>query len=167
MARDWPCEPVIVPAVPRSVLVLAREGTEALDRTFPAQERDRSMFHALEGVNADGHKFDVFVRWPDGTIARPIMVGVQDLYSGKILGYRVAETESADLVRMSFRDAVERYGIPRKAWLDNGRGFASKMITGGVANRFRFKVKQEDPIGVLVSMGTEIIKISGKPSMYL
>ena len=142
--------------LPRSVMVLARQGSEALDRTFPAQERDRSVFHALEGVNADGHKFDVFVRWPDGTIARPIMVGVQDLYSGKIVGYRVAETESADLVRMSFRDTVERYGIPRKAWLDNGRGFASKMITGGVANRFRFKVKQEDPIGVLTAMGVEI-----------
>ena len=38
----------------------------------------------------------------------------------------------------------------------NGRGFASKMLTGGVANRFRFKVKDEDPTGVLVGMGMEI-----------
>ncbi len=142
--------------LPRAVLVLARKGQEEFDRTFPAQERDRSVFHALEAVNADGHKFDVFVRWPDGTVARPILVGVQDLYSGKILGYRIAETESADLVRMAFRDAIERYGIPHKVWLDNGRGFASKMITGGVANRFRFKVRQEDPTGILVAMGCEI-----------
>lgn len=142
--------------LPRAVLVLARQGTEALERIYPAQERDRTVFHALEGVNADGHKFDVFVRWPDGRIARPILVGIQDLYSGKILGYRLAETESADLVRMAFRDVIARYGIPRKAWLDNGRAFASKMITGGVANRFRFKVKQEDPVGILTSMGMDI-----------
>jgi len=142
--------------LPRGVLVLARQGREAFDRTFPAQERDRSVFHALEAVNADGHKFDVFVRWPDGTIARPILVGVQCLYSGKVLGYRIAETESADLVRFSFRDVIERYGIPEKVWLDNGRGFASKMLTGGVPNRFRFKVKPDDPVGILTDMDCEI-----------
>ena len=92
--------------LPRGVLVLSRQGQEAFNRTFPAQERDRSIFHALEAVNADGHKFDVFAKWPDGTIARPIMVGVQDLYSGKLLGYRIAETESADLARFAFRDVV-------------------------------------------------------------
>lgn len=142
--------------LPRGVLILARKGQEAFDRTFPAQERDRSVFHALEAVNSDGHKFDVFVRWPDGTIARPIMVGVQDLYSGKVLGYRVAETESADLARFAFRDVIDRYGIPGKVWLDNGRGFASKMLTGGTKNRFRFKVKEDDPTGLLTSLGCEI-----------
>lgn len=146
----------IATEIPRGVLVLRREGEEALQRTFPAQERDRTIFHALEAVNADGHKFDVFVRSPMGDIVRPILVGVQDLYSGKLLGWRIAETESADLARMAFRDVVERFGIPSKAWLDNGRGFASKMLTGGVANRFRFKVRPEDPTGVLVGLGIEI-----------
>ena len=51
---------------------------------------------------------------------------------------------------------VESHGIPRKVWFDNGRGFASKLITGGVANRFRFKVKPEDPIGVVTGMVDEI-----------
>lgn len=142
--------------LPRGVRILAREGEEALMRTFPAQERDRSLFAALEAVNADGHKFDVFVRSPMGDIVRPMLVGVQDLYSGKILGWRIAETESADLARMAFRDAIARFGIPQHIWLDNGRGFASKMLTGGVANRFRFKVREDDPTGVLVGMGCQI-----------
>lgn len=160
--KGWtlPClrtfERRIAAEIPRGVMVLRRQGEEALARTFPAQERDRTIFHALEAVNADGHKFDVFVRSPMGDIVRPIMVGVQDLYSGKLLGWRLAETESADLARMAFRDVVERYGIPSKVWLDNGRGFASKMLTGGVANRFRFKVREEDPTGVLVGLGMEI-----------
>lgn len=142
--------------LPRGVLILARQGKEAFDRTFPAQERDRSVFRALEAVNSDGHKFDVFVRWPDGTVARPIMVGVQDLYSGKLLGYRIAETESSDLARFAFRDVIQRYGIPEKVWLDNGRAFASKMLTGGTANRFRFKVRPDDPVGILTGLGCEI-----------
>lgn len=160
---EWPDLPClktfqrrIEAELPRAVLILARQGQEKFNQTFPAQERDRSVFHALEAVNSDGHKFDVFARWPDGTVARPIMVGVQDLYSGKLLGYRIAETESADLARFAFRDVMERYGIPSKVWLDNGRGFASKMLTGGTANRFRFKVREDDPTGVLTAMGCEI-----------
>jgi putative transposase len=142
--------------IPRQVIVLAREGTEALDRTYPAQQRDRSVFTALEGCNADGHKFDVFVRFPDETIGRPIMVCVQDLYSGKLIGYRVGETESADLARLAFGDVVRNYGIPRHAWLDNGRGFASKYLTGGTRTRYRFKVREEDPVGLLVGLGIDV-----------
>jgi hypothetical protein len=45
------------------------------------------------------------------------------------------------------------FGIPVHCVLDNGRGFASKWITGGNATRFRFKVQAEDPTGLLVGLG--------------
>lgn len=138
--------------IPRAVQILAREGAEALKRAFPAQERDHSVFHALEAVNADGHKFDVFARWPDGTIARPVMVAWQDIYSGKFLGYRVDHSEHSGLVRLSFGDMVERYGIPSHTYLDNGRSFAAKFLTGGTATRYRFKVREDDPLGILTHL---------------
>lgn len=75
--------------IPEAQRVLLRKGTDALKRMFPAQQRDRGVFHALEAVNADGHTWDVFVKWPDGTTARPNMVCFQDLYSAKILSWRV------------------------------------------------------------------------------
>jgi len=136
-------------------ILLAREGREALKRRYPAQQRDRSVFHALQGVNADGHTFDVFVRWPDGTVARPVMAAWQDLYSGKILSWRIGQTENADLVRLSFGDMVAAYGIPEHAYLDNGRAFASKWLTGRMAFRHRFKVKAEEPAGILTQLGVE------------
>jgi len=142
--------------LPPQVQVLARQGEEELMKMYPAQERDRTAFSAVEAVNADGHKFDVFVKFGDGTVGRPMMVGVQCLGSGKLLGWRVGQTESADLARMAFADVVKNYGIPRKVWLDNGRGFASKMLTGGTPNRFRFKVLAEDPVGILVGLGCQI-----------
>ena len=142
--------------IPEEIRVLAREGRDALRRLYPHQERDRRSFHALEAVNADGHKWDVFVRWPDGTIGRPVMVAIQDLYSNKILAWRVDKTENADAVRLAFSDVFRRFGIPRLAWLDNGRGFASKWITGGTANRYRFKVKAEEPQGLLTACGVEV-----------
>lgn len=142
--------------VSRAARLLARNGNEALARSFPAQERDRSVFHALEAVNADGHKFDVFVRWPDGLVERPVMVAWQDIYSGKLLARRVDHTENTDAVRLSFGDLVEQYGIPSHSYLDNGRAFASKWMTGGVPNRYRFKVKEEEPAGILTLLGIEV-----------
>ncbi len=142
--------------IPRPVRLLAREGAERLKQAYPAQERDRSIFHALEAVNADGHKFDLFCTWPDGTIARPVMVAWQDLLSGKILSWRTDRTEHSDLVRLSFGDMVERWGIPSAAWLDNGRGFAAKLMTGGTPNRYRFRVRDEDPLGIIVQTGVKV-----------
>lgn len=142
--------------IPRPLLILARKGAEALERTYPAQERDKSRMRALEAVNADGHKFDVFVQWPDGEIARPLLLAWQDVYSGKSLSWRVDRTENAGLIRLAFGDLVEQYGIPENAYLDNGRGFASKWLTGGMASRYRFKVKEEDPVGILTQMGVAV-----------
>lgn len=142
--------------LPRAVRVLARQGEEAMMRTYPVQERDRGLFEALEGVNSDGHRFDVFVRFPDGAIGRPMIVGWQDLYSGKILSYRLCDHESSDSVRLSLGDLVRRYGIPRHAWLDNGRAFASKWMTGGTRTRYRFKVQEEDPVGLITALGIEV-----------
>lgn len=142
--------------VPLQARVLAREGREALGKLYPAQERDHTVFHALQAVNADGHRFDVFVRFPDGTVGRPILVAWQDVAYSKFLAWRVSQTENADLVRLSFADLVRDYGIPEQAWLDNGRSFAAKMITGGVRNRYRFRVNPEDPTGCLVAMGVTV-----------
>lgn len=143
-------------AIPVAQRVLARQGVDALKRTFPAQQRDRAVFHALEAVNADGHQWDVFVRWPDGTVGRPQMVVFQDLYSGKILSWRVDVALSWHAVRLAFGDVVERYGIPRLCWLDNGREFAAKRITGGQANRYRFKLRDEEPEGLMTTLGVAV-----------
>lgn len=136
--------------------VFMRKGAEALKKLYPAQERDRTALHALEAVNADGHKFDVMVEWPDGQKSRPILIGFQDIYSGKILAWRVDRSENWDLVRLAFADLVEAYGVPDHVLLDNGRAFASKHITGGTANRYRFKVKPEEPEGLITALGCRI-----------
>jgi len=162
-ARGWAKLPAlrtferrIARELPHRVLVLARQGEEALMRLYPAQERDHSVFDALEAVNSDGHRFDVFVRFPSGEIGRPTLVGIQDIYSGKLLGWRLGETETAAVARLAFADVLRDFGIPRHVYLDNGRAFASKDMTGGLPTRFRFKVKAEDPIGLLPQLGIEV-----------
>lgn len=143
--------------VPHETVVLKRQGPEALARLYPAQERDRTSFRVLEAINADGHRFDVQATWPDGSIGRPVIVAFQDLRSSKIVGWRIDKTENADLVRLAFADVVSQWGVPEHAYLDNGRGFASKWITGGSRWRFRFKVREEDVEGVMGAVGVKHI----------
>lgn len=142
--------------VPVAVIVFAREGREAVERLYPAQERDRTVFRALEAVNADFHKFDVFVEWADGRKVRPQICCFQDLHSGMILAWRIDDHPNKEAVRLAFGDLVETYGIPENCWLDNGREFAAKWITGGTPNRYRFTVRDEDPMGILTQLGVEV-----------
>jgi putative transposase len=142
--------------IPPAVITLAREGADAVKRMYPAQERDRSIFHALEAVNADGHRWDVWVVWPDGEVARPCLTAFQDLHSGKMLSWRVDRTMNGGAVRLAFGDLVEQWGIPQQCYLDNGREFANKWFTGGTATRYRFTVREEDPSGILTQLGVEV-----------
>lgn len=140
-----------------AIVLYRRQGDEALRRSLPAQRRTVDMLHAMELVNIDGHKFDVFVQHPEtGKPIRPMMVAIQDIYSRKVLAWRLAVSESAATARLAFGDLFRDFGIPKGCLLDNGRGFASKWITGGARNRFRFKVKDEDPTGLLTGLGVAI-----------
>ncbi len=143
-------------ALPETTRVFLREGAEALKRMLPAQTRDHSVFHALQAVNLDDHRMDVFVRWPDGTIARPHLQAVQDIYSGMILAWRIDRSENTQTIRLAIGDVIETWGIPERFWFDNTRAAANKAITGGAASRFRFKVKDEDPAGLIAMIGAEV-----------
>jgi len=142
--------------VPTEVIRLKREGEEALRRSIPAQRRSVAELHALEWVNIDGHKFDVFVKLPDGRVIRPILVAIQDIYSRKFVGWRLGGEESAIQTRLAFADVFRNFGIPMHCVFDNGRAFASKWITGGAKSRFRFKINPEEPTGLLTGLGVRI-----------
>lgn len=146
--------------VPAEVIMLKRKGMEAVINMVPAQKRTRANLHALQAVNMDGHKWDVFVHAPakDGRPARkyrPFSVVIQDLYSNKILACRTGEAETAVLTHLAIADML-KIGIPYDLTTDNGRAFASKWISGGAKTRFRFKIKEEEPLGILPQLGINI-----------
>ncbi len=139
--------------VPEAVQILQRKGKEKAGDLHPAQRRSRSYLHAMQAVNMDGHKLDVFVKvpWSDKPV-RFYIIGIQDLYSGKILSWRLSEAETWEAVRLAIGDMVEAFGLPEHIYIDNGKAFASKWITGDAVRRFRFKVKPEDPRGLLETL---------------
>ena len=156
-ARRW-----LRRSVSPAAWTLARQGVEALSRMRPAQVRDKTTLRAMEAVNADFHRFDVFARFPaspDGQreeVARPQMVAIQDVYSGRLLAWRVDRTANSHAAQLCFGELIERWGIPERVLLDNGREFAAKIITGGAKTRFRFRVREDDMEGLLTSLGCQI-----------
>lgn len=145
-----------IKTIPHSIRIFQREGEAGLMRLFPAQTRTVEELHALEWINGDGYQHNVFCLWPNGEIDRPKTWFWQDIYSRKILGYRVDFSENTDTIRMSFGDIVDQYGIPEHATIDNTRAAANKWMTGGVKNRYRFKVKEDDPLGLFPTLGVKV-----------
>lgn len=138
--------------VPIQQRVLLREGEHALHQMFPPQERTVEGLHALEWINGDGYQHNVFVRWFNGEVIRPKTWFWQDIYSRKIVGWRCDVSENTDSIRLSFMDVCEKYGIPKHVTIDNTRAAANKWMTGGVPNRYRFKVKPDDPKGIMTML---------------
>jgi transposase InsO family protein len=143
--------------VPKPIIILNREGAHALKRYFPYQDRTKTSMHALECVQADYHKLDLFAHWPgEPKPVRPQIVVFSDVYSGKILAWRMSLNPDSHTVRLAFGDLVTKYGIPKHALMDNGREFAAKILTGGAKTRFRFKIKEDEMIGLMIALGVEV-----------
>jgi len=145
-----------IKSLPLATRTFLREGEHALMRLFPPMERSVRDLHAMEWINGDGYQHNVFIKWPNGEIRRPKTWFWQDIYSRKIIGWRTDISENSDMIRLSFGDVVEEYGIPDHITIDNTRAAANKWMTGGVANRYRFKVKEDDPMGIWPQLGIQV-----------
>ena len=144
-------------AIPRAVQTLARQGSNALRDLYPAQQRSKAALAALAIINGDGYKHNLWVRFPDGEIARAKTWYWQDVYSSKVVAWRVDKTEHTDMIRLAFGDLVEALGIPEAVLLDNTLAAANKTMSGGVKHRFRFKVREEEPDGVFKLLGCRVM----------
>ena len=156
----WPSLPTIRRKVkreiPAAVKRMMRHGHSALKAMVPAQERDRSHFLPMQHLVTDGHVLDVFVRDEKDRVFRPMLIAVQDLATNYIVGWRLDYSENTTVIRLAFKDVFEVYGIPEHIYLDNGRAFASKMLSGGATTRYRFKVKEDEPLGIFTALGIQL-----------
>ena len=141
-----------------AIVVACREGEHALMHLIPAPQRTVEHLDAMQWINGDGYLHNVFVRWFNGDVIRPKTWFWQDVKTRKILGWRCDVSENIDSIRLSFMDVVTRYGIPEDfhITIDNTRGAANKWLTGGAPNRYRFKVKEDDPKGLFLLMGAKM-----------
>lgn len=136
--------------------VLWRKGEHALMQLYPAQQRSVLDLDALEWINGDGYLHNVFVKWHNGEILRPKTWIWQDVRTRKILAYYCDVSENSDSIRLALADVIKNYGIPKHITIDNTRAAANKWLTGGVPNRYRFKVKPDEPLGIIPMLGIQL-----------
>lgn len=136
--------------------VYRREGQYEMSRLFPSQVRTVAMLQAMEWINGDGYQHNVWVRFPDGEIKRPKSWIFQDVRTRKILAARCDKSENTDTIRLALLDVISRYGLPKHLTIDNTRAAANKKMTGGLKNRYRYKVQEEEVQGIIPSLGIQL-----------
>lgn len=103
----------------------------------------------------DNHTFDVFVDGGEGS--RPIRVyltGFLDVRSRKMVGWYVTDAPRSDATLYALRRGIERYGIPKMVYSDNGREFLTHDI-GGRGFRKSAKTDGHEPPTILRHLGIE------------
>lgn len=134
-----------------------KQGPKALERSYPTVERDYETLRVHEMWESDGRRGDVWCRWPDGSVGRPHALMWRDVRTRMPLSIRINQSESLELVINALGQALEVSGTkPENYKIDNGRAYASKAMTGGQSNRYRFKVKENEPIGVITRLGGKV-----------
>lgn len=148
----------MVDAEPETLKVLYRGGESAFRELFPPMLRDYTTIDLHQLWCADGRRADVFCLFEDGSIGRPWVSAWIEMRSRVVLGFRVGRALNQELTRLSFHDAATNCNaLPHEGYLDNGREYGAKAITGGSATRFRFKVKPDEAIGLLPMLGVNVI----------
>jgi transposase InsO family protein len=149
-------------AVPNTVKAVLRGDKTALKRLAPTGRRVYDMpLH--DSWTMDGRKLDLMCRdvegrfGPPGKKGRLYLYAVEEMRSRYVVGYAFGFELTADLVRKALLSAIDHTGlvIPRQIQADNGAEFAAKEITGGASFRRRFKVKEDEVIGMLTMLGIE------------
>ncbi len=147
--------------IPPNAQLYLRHGDAALAHAaMPHLLRSREGIRPMQLLNLDGHTWDLFVRWPNGTISRPHTLAVHDIASRKFLALRHDLTLNHHLVRLALGDTFRKYGLCDEIFMDNGRENAAQAISGGQYRPRWGKTPEEEPAGLLKLLGVKATPVS-------
>lgn len=144
--------------IPPSVVKLFRYGEKAcIDDCLPYIERLYDDIEANDVWVADNHTLDFITRTDDGEKNHRLYVtGILDAKSGVLVGWNITETPNSHSTVMALRHAIQRCGVPKILYVDNGREFLTWDI-GGKGHRTRKKQADvERPPTILDLLGIEM-----------
>lgn len=97
---------------------------------------------------ADGHDIDALCRvkvagkWVEKKLK---LIMWLDIKSRLVVGWTLSKTETTEAIAIALKRGIERYGLPKKIYTDNGKAFTSKVLEG-----------TEELDGIYASLGLEI-----------
>ena len=144
--------------IPTSVVKLFRYGEKAcIDDCLPYIERLYDSIEANDVWVADNHTLDFITRTDDGEKNHRLYVtGILDAKTELLVGWNITETPNSHSTVLALRHAIQRCGIPKILYVDNGREFLTWDI-GGKGHRTHKKQADIDrPPTILDLFGIEM-----------
>lgn len=130
----------------------ARMGTkEFKDTHMPYIERSYEDIKAGEVWMSDGHDLELMCyqgnrKKSNGEryFGSPKIIVWIDVKSRLITGWTLSWTETTESIAIALKRGIERYGVPKKIYTDNGKAYNSKVLKG-----------TEELDGIYASLGLE------------
>lgn len=147
-----------ISTLPVAIVKLCRYGEKAaIDECLPYIERDYSELCANDVWIADNHTIDVIVRYDDKeTTHRIYITTFMDAKSGVIVGWNITDNPCANSTIFALRMGIERFGIPRMVYFDNGTEFLTLDIAGRGHRTPKSQRDTERPPAILQRLGIEM-----------
>lgn len=142
--------------IPVPVLKYYRFGEKAfLDECAPYIRRRYGDLASNDIWVCDNHTFDILV--DDGKSEKPVrmyLTAFLDVRARKMVGWYVTDNPCSDATLMALRRGIERYGLPKLIYSDNGREFLTRDI-GGRGFRKSADTGEREPPTILQLLGIE------------
>lgn len=120
--------------IPPAAQIAAREPKRYRDQVEPTARLDPETFATNQRWESDQRICDVRVVMPNGKIGRPVLTAWIDWRTRRCVGWVVESTGNTDTINSALHAALaDRQnigGVPKIAWLDNGRDYISTSFTG-------------------------------------
>jgi transposase InsO family protein len=108
-------------------------------KSGPYLEIDPESFEPGECWVGDDTTCDLWVAFPDGQIARPVLSTLMDWRSRGIVGWRLAKTGNEHGILLAFRKGCDAFGPPSVVIADNGKNYSSYLWQGGKPKRITYR----------------------------
>ena len=126
---------------------------------YQSQRRELGDMQAMEWVSLDGGEADTMALWPDGYVGRPLVLGLVDQASGKVLDIEIDKTENSAAVARLEIHTFRRFGSPDNLLTDNGAAFSGHIHAGQVGHKWRNKGNRKrdlEPPGLHKHLGFKL-----------
>lgn len=130
--------------IPKATVIAARDGDKACaDRAAPYINRLYDELMPNDYWIADNHTLDIISRYDNGSgTHRLSLTAFIDARSGVMVGWNLTDNPNSQSTVLALRNAIMRFGIPKKVYFDNG----SEFLTHDLAGRGHRKRKNSDLI---------------------
>lgn len=140
-----------------AIATLGREGEKAFDdRCAPYIRRVYDNMESNDYWIGDNHTIDVIVGDGENTF-RLYLTAFMDARSGVITGIYLTDAPCAQASIYSLKRGIQKYGIPKNLYLDNGREFLTRDF-GGLGHRKKKKdTGKFTPPPILERLGIKMV----------